>query len=146
MNYLRNTWYVAAWDNEVQPGKLDGDAIQCGYHGLKFNGQGVCVHNPHGAIPKAATVRSYPAVERYSFVWVWMGEQLAREQIAYLRAPFEQEDLPMLEAQQGSLAGADLFELKPVLLAGDAGGVRARRALAKLLAAEQAGTKTTAST
>ncbi|MBY0557697.1 MAG: aromatic ring-hydroxylating dioxygenase subunit alpha [Burkholderiaceae bacterium] len=57
-------------------GKRVEGGVQCPYHGLQFNGQGKCVHNPHGdgAIPKAAAVRSYPVVERYSMLWIWMGD------------------------------------------------------------------------
>jgi phenylpropionate dioxygenase-like ring-hydroxylating dioxygenase large terminal subunit len=53
-----------------------GDAIACAYHGLQFDGKGRCVHNPqgNGFIPKTATVRSYPVVEKYSAIWIWMGE------------------------------------------------------------------------
>lgn len=59
-------------------GKLcdEGASVQCGYHGLRFDTNGMCVLNPHGdgRIPKAATVRSYPLVERWSALWIWMGE------------------------------------------------------------------------
>lgn len=61
-------------------GKQVGDHIECGYHGLCFGADGKCVKNPvDGApIPKAAKVRSFPAVERYSALWVWLGDaQLA---------------------------------------------------------------------
>ncbi|WP_330215205.1 aromatic ring-hydroxylating dioxygenase subunit alpha [Pseudomonas sp. AM8] len=61
-------------------GILKGDAVRCPYHGLEFDGSGTCVHNPHGdgAIPKAAKVKAYPLVERYSLLWIWMGDaQLA---------------------------------------------------------------------
>lgn len=67
-----------------------------------------------------------------------MGEQLALEQVKYLRAPFEAEDLPMLELQQQAIGDVDLLSLRPVLLASDAGGVRARRVLAALIEAEAA--------
>lgn len=114
-SFLRNVWYVAAWDHEVtagQPfartilgerlvffrnaegrpaalfdrcphrfaplsrGKVVGDCIQCPYHGLEFRGDGGCSRNPHGngAIPKAAQVKSYPVVERWSVLWIWMGD------------------------------------------------------------------------
>ncbi len=66
------------------------------------------------------------------------GQKLAAEQIQYLRAPFETEDLPMLEMQQQNIGDTDLMSLKPMLLAGDAGGVQARRALTRLIEAEQA--------
>ncbi|WP_321810172.1 aromatic ring-hydroxylating dioxygenase subunit alpha [Burkholderia sp. BCC1985] len=54
----------------------DKGSVQCGYHGLEFDGSGRCVRNPHGdgRIPAAARVRSYPLVERQSVMWIWMGE------------------------------------------------------------------------
>ena len=52
---------------------FDG-VVQCPYHGLRFDGSGACVHNPHGPPPKAARVRRYPLVERYSAIWIWMGD------------------------------------------------------------------------
>jgi phenylpropionate dioxygenase-like ring-hydroxylating dioxygenase large terminal subunit len=54
----------------------DNNAIECGYHGLRFGAEGRCVLNPHGdgAIPKAASVRHYPLVERWSALWIWMGD------------------------------------------------------------------------
>jgi phenylpropionate dioxygenase-like ring-hydroxylating dioxygenase large terminal subunit len=116
MAYLRNVWYVAAWADDVAPGKLlarqlldepvvlfrddagaphalfdrcphrfaplsmgklcdGGKAVQCGYHGLTFGTDGKCKHNPHGdgRIPIAAVVKSYPVVERWSLLWIWMG-------------------------------------------------------------------------
>ena len=43
---------------------------------LRFDGTGHCVYNPrgNGVIPKAAVVKSYPVVERYSALWIWMGD------------------------------------------------------------------------
>src|SRR5689334_15975240 len=38
---------------------VEGGAIECVYHGLRFNAQGSCVLNPHGEIPKGAGVRVY---------------------------------------------------------------------------------------
>lgn len=115
MAFLRNAWYVAAWDNEIKVGALFertllgesilflrdevagvhavsnrcphrfaplhmgtrvSDGVRCGYHGLEFNSQGKCVHNPHGdgSIPKAAVLKSYPTAEKYGAIWIWMGE------------------------------------------------------------------------
>lgn len=56
-------------------GKKIGDAVQCAYHGLRFDATGECVHNPHGdgTIPGAARVKSYPLAERYGALWIWMG-------------------------------------------------------------------------
>jgi phenylpropionate dioxygenase-like ring-hydroxylating dioxygenase large terminal subunit len=53
---------------------------------------------------------------------------------------FRTEDKPMLEKQQASMGTPDLFSLKPVLLNIDAGAVRARRILRRLIELEaQAG-------
>jgi phenylpropionate dioxygenase-like ring-hydroxylating dioxygenase large terminal subunit len=49
---------------------------------------------------------------------------------------FRSEDKPMLEAQQSRIGEHDFWSLKPVLLAPDAGAVRARRKLAALIEAE----------
>ena len=57
-------------------GKVIGDALQCPYHGLRFNQNGDCIHNPHGlgAIPPRAHVKTYPLVERHHALWAWMGD------------------------------------------------------------------------
>jgi phenylpropionate dioxygenase-like ring-hydroxylating dioxygenase large terminal subunit len=132
VNYLLNTWYIAAWADELvsggllgrtileQPiaffrdsqgviqavddrcphrfaplhtGKVVGDSVQCPYHGLRFDGSGKCTHNPHGDgnIPKAACVRSYPAVERHAAIWIWLGDPtLANDELIPDFSFFEQ--------------------------------------------------------
>jgi len=56
-------------------GKLVGDRLQCGYHGLQFDRTGQCVRVPgQDLIPPGAKVKSYPVVERYKWLWIWMGE------------------------------------------------------------------------
>jgi vanillate O-demethylase monooxygenase subunit len=54
-----------------------GDTIRCGYHGLEFDANGVCVRNPFGdgRIPAGAALRSYPVVEKHKILWTWMGER-----------------------------------------------------------------------
>jgi phenylpropionate dioxygenase-like ring-hydroxylating dioxygenase large terminal subunit len=122
MNYLRNTWYVAGFSDELAPGQLlahtlideplvffrrpdgsvaalqdrcphryaplskgqlcDGGAsVQCPYHGLRFDGTGACVHNPHGngTKPKAAAVQAWAVVERHAFLWLWAGDASAAD-------------------------------------------------------------------
>ena len=116
MAFLKNTWYMMGWANELSAsgalvhrkvagepilayrltngdvaaiqdrcahrfvplhkGRQVGDTIECGYHGLCFGADGQCVKNPvDGApIPKAAKVRVFPLVERYSALWVWLGK------------------------------------------------------------------------
>ena len=57
-------------------GKLiGGDVLQCHYHGLRFDRTGACVRVPgQDAIPANARVKTYPVVERYHWVWIWMGD------------------------------------------------------------------------
>ena len=114
MKFPKNTWYAAAWSEDIQRnlfprricgepllffreeggavraisdlcphrfvplsrGRLVGDSVECGYHGLKFNGLGQCTLNPHGdgKIPSKAKVRRFAVEERNGLVWVWMGE------------------------------------------------------------------------
>lgn len=110
--FVRNAWYVAAWDHEIgrapfartilgepivlyrkedggivaledrcchrflplSKGEVKGDCLQCGYHGMVYDGTGACVEIPwQDAIPSAARVRAYPVVERHKWVWIWMG-------------------------------------------------------------------------
>jgi vanillate O-demethylase monooxygenase subunit len=40
---------------------------------LRFDRTGQCVHNYHGPVPKAASVRAFPLIERYGVIWIWMG-------------------------------------------------------------------------
>jgi phenylpropionate dioxygenase-like ring-hydroxylating dioxygenase large terminal subunit len=56
-------------------GRLKGDEVECGYHGLTFDGTGTCTRVPGAErIPHIARVRSYPVEERYGLIWIWMGE------------------------------------------------------------------------
>ncbi|HEY3243315.1 MAG TPA: aromatic ring-hydroxylating dioxygenase subunit alpha [Phycisphaerae bacterium] len=112
--FVHNAWYVAAWSDELVPGKpfgcimlgepvvlyrrtdgvpaaledrcvhrsmplslgrVRGDIIECGYHGLQYDCGGACVRIPgQQKIPRTARVRSYPVVEQDSVIWVWMGD------------------------------------------------------------------------
>jgi vanillate O-demethylase monooxygenase subunit len=65
-------------------------------------------------------------------------EERARAALEFLAGPFEREDLPMLHAQQRALGARGFWEMKPVLLAGDAAAVRARRLLDALIERERA--------
>lgn len=111
--FVRNTWYVAAWDQEISrkpigfvlldepvvlfrkednapvaledrcahrrlplsKGYLDKDKIVCGYHGVTYDCSGAGVHIPgQRVVPPWAQVKSYPVVERYKCIWIWMGD------------------------------------------------------------------------
>jgi phenylpropionate dioxygenase-like ring-hydroxylating dioxygenase large terminal subunit len=111
--FLRNFWYVAASEQEIQQkplgrtilgepvvifrtedgkvaafedrcahrrlplsmGKVIGDVLQCHYHGLRFDRTGKCVRVPgQDIIPSGARVKTFPVVERYKWIWIWMGD------------------------------------------------------------------------
>jgi len=56
-------------------GRREGDDVRCMYHGLKFDSSGRCIEIPgQESIPAKARVRRYAAVDRHSWIWVWMGE------------------------------------------------------------------------
>lgn len=57
-------------------GRLEGDALRCGYHGLKFASDGRCIEVPgmDSPPPAAACVRRFPVVEHRRWVMVWMGD------------------------------------------------------------------------
>lgn len=63
-------------------------------------------------------------------------EEICSRYLGDLRAPFECEDKPVLEAVQRRMADSDLLALNPVLLPGDASGIRARRILKKMIEAQ----------
>jgi phenylpropionate dioxygenase-like ring-hydroxylating dioxygenase large terminal subunit len=112
VRYVKNTWYMAGWSEELagqllsrrlfdrqivlfrkgdgsiaaladrcphrfaplSQGERIGDAVQCPYHGLTFDGSGACVRNPFSdKIPAAAKVESWAVVERHDIIWLWGG-------------------------------------------------------------------------
>lgn len=58
---------------------------------------------------------------------------------AALVAAFAHEDVPIISAQQRMMGNRDFWDLNPISLPGDNGGLRARRTLERLIAAEQGG-------
>lgn len=74
-------------------GRLTGDRVECGYHGMVFDGDGRCVHIPsQSSIPNRASVRSYPLAEKWGFVWIWMGEASAADESEIV--PIDNFDAP----------------------------------------------------
>jgi vanillate O-demethylase monooxygenase subunit len=62
-------------------GKLIGDTLQCGYHGVQLDCSGACVHIPgQETIPPSMRTRAYPAVEKWQWVWVWLGDPAAADE------------------------------------------------------------------
>ena len=57
-------------------GKTVGpEDIQCPYHGLRYNPAGRCTGMPaQETLNPSAMVPSFPIVDRYRYVWVWLGD------------------------------------------------------------------------
>jgi phenylpropionate dioxygenase-like ring-hydroxylating dioxygenase large terminal subunit len=58
-----------------QGGECEGDIIRCPYHGLEFDGGGVCTKIPgQDQIPASAKIIAFPVVECDAMIWVWVGD------------------------------------------------------------------------
>lgn len=77
----------------LSKGSLVGDTVQCGYHGITFDGSGSCVRIPgQEKIPGTMAARAYPIVEKWQWVWVWMGDPDAADES--LLPDFHYNDAP----------------------------------------------------
>lgn len=65
-------------------------------------------------------------------------QALVQYSVEGLMTPFRDEDLPMLEAQQRAIGTHDFWDMHPVMLSIDAGAIRARRIMERLIAHEGA--------
>lgn len=58
----------------LSTGKIVNYQIECGYHGLRFGGDGVCAFVPgQDSVPKNARVKTFPVAERHALIWLWLG-------------------------------------------------------------------------
>ena len=72
----------------LSKGKLVGDDIQCGYHGIRFGSDGACALIPaQREIPRGFATRAFPAVERSALVHVFMGDPAKADAGAILDFP-----------------------------------------------------------
>ena len=58
----------------LSKGRVEGDALRCGYHGLLFSRAGKCLEMPGQENAAGFDIQSYPVVERHECIWVWTGE------------------------------------------------------------------------
>lgn len=67
----------------LSTGKIVEGVIECGYHGLRFNGDGACVYVPgQDSLPKSGGARALPVAERHALIWIWLGPaDLAHEDL-----------------------------------------------------------------
>ena len=87
-------------------GRLKGDTVECGYHGMTFDCTGACVTIPvQESIPPNATVRSYPVSEKLGLVWIWMGDPA-------LADASEIYDLPQYHQPEWGVGHGDALHVK----------------------------------
>jgi 3-ketosteroid 9alpha-monooxygenase subunit A len=78
--------YCPHFGGNLAFGKIVGERIQCPFHNWQYDTSGVCVHIPDcHKIPPKARVRSYPVVERFGCVWMFVGDH------QYYELPTDQE-------------------------------------------------------
>jgi phenylpropionate dioxygenase-like ring-hydroxylating dioxygenase large terminal subunit len=59
-------------------GKVAGDAVECPFHGFRYDasGRGVLIpaNGGNAAVPERFHVYSYPVSEKHGFLWIWWGD------------------------------------------------------------------------
>jgi phenylpropionate dioxygenase-like ring-hydroxylating dioxygenase large terminal subunit len=96
----------------LSAGRIINGDLQCGYHGLTFDGTGRCVGAPtQDSLPPNASVRNFPVAERLGLVWIWMGAPLSAD-------PDNIYDLPEYHQSEWGAAEGDalFFEANYLLL------------------------------
>lgn len=59
----------------LSKGRVVDGTLECAYHGLRFDPDGRCTLVPgQDHVPPGTTVKSFPCVERWRYVWVWLGD------------------------------------------------------------------------
>jgi phenylpropionate dioxygenase-like ring-hydroxylating dioxygenase large terminal subunit len=76
----------------LSKGRLEGDAVRCMYHGIKYDASGKCMQIPgQDMIPPRLRVRSYPVAERSHFIWIWMGDPAKADPSLIIDLPYLQD-------------------------------------------------------
>ncbi|PLX35923.1 MAG: Rieske (2Fe-2S) protein [Hyphomicrobiales bacterium] len=77
----------------LSKGKVEGERLVCGYHGIAFAEGGKCVHMPNQeSINPNTDIRAYPVTERYRFVWVWIGDPALADEAKLPNMPWCEDD------------------------------------------------------
>jgi phenylpropionate dioxygenase-like ring-hydroxylating dioxygenase large terminal subunit len=75
-------------------GRVVEEGLECGYHGLIFNTDGVCVRIPgQDRVPERARVRSFPLVEQDGFLWIWMGDPALADPATIVSWPWHNDTI-----------------------------------------------------
>ena len=55
--------------------RVEGDHIECLYHGITFDRTGRCVKIPSQVhVPNVCRIPAYPLVEKWQWLWIWPGD------------------------------------------------------------------------
>ena len=72
-------------------GKMNGDCIQCPYHGWEFTGEGECTRipslGPNPRIPARTHIDAYPVQEKYGLVFAFLGDLPEEERPPMMEIP-----------------------------------------------------------
>lgn len=76
------------WDGKI----IEGDVLQCAYHGFAYDITGRCVDIPAlrdrtDRIPSRARLYQYPLVEQDGIVWIWPGDPNKADAMGVPRTP-----------------------------------------------------------
>ncbi len=101
--------------------------------------EGIVSQQAHWFTPETAgTTHYFYAMSEPKAIGPHMAE-VVKQGIEALKAPFEYEDAPIIEAQQDRIGNNDLMDLKPIILSVDAASTAARKIVDKKIAAEVVG-------
>lgn len=94
----------------LSSGFIEKGEITCGYHGIRFDGQGRCVHVPGGlSFGSTFAVRAFPAQQMHGFIFIWMGDPAKAD--AALIPDFSENEKPGWVAVRDMLPVACNYQL-----------------------------------
>src|SRR5690606_34938935 len=66
----------------LSTGRCEGGRLRCRYHGLEYDADGKVVGVYAQAIEDERRAKTYPAAEKYGWVWVWTGDPAEADESA----------------------------------------------------------------
>jgi vanillate O-demethylase monooxygenase subunit len=73
-------------------GRVSEGVLVCGYHGLKMGCDGRAVGMPGQRVSGFPSIRVFPVIERYGFIWVWPGDAGAADPALLHALPWAESD------------------------------------------------------
>lgn len=73
-------------------GQVIPEGLECGYHGMVFDGSGQCTRIPgQASIPAKAKVRAYAVHEKDEIIWIWMGDAAQADPASIVSYPYHND-------------------------------------------------------